>query len=398
MNIENRNEFSGGIVILNKLKQAGYQAYFVGGCVRDYVLKKPIKDIDITTNATPTEVQAIFDKVIPVGIAHGTVIVRKQNKSYEVTTFRNKSQANEDTFIFGKKLADDLLYRDFTMNALAMDKNGHIIDLCDGQADLQAQQIKAVENPYKRFKEDPLRMVRACRFVSQLGFSIETETMQAIKHLKSDINRVAIERLKNEMDALINGDYFPEALQYLIESELIYQFPIFKDDQRFTELLQKENSQFSSFSHMIVFLYHLHSQPSITKWVKSWNGSNNEKLLAQLLNNAVIHYKQNGITLWLVYQLHESLHKPFIQIIDTIYNESITEKQLREIKNELPIQSRKELLVNGHLLMEWFPSRRQGKWIQQMLETIEYAVVMKKINNDEQTIKEWILCHPLAIN
>src|SRR5699024_11186674 len=117
--------------------------------------------------------------------------------------------------------------------------------------------IKAVKDPYLRFKEDPLRMVRACRFVSQLNFSIEYDTMQAIKRLKTKLQQVAIERLKDEMTTLITAQYYEKGLYYLIQTELIEQLPIFNRYSDYIQLLQTETKPFASFSHMIAFLYEL---------------------------------------------------------------------------------------------------------------------------------------------
>lgn len=395
MNFNNNKQFRLALPILKKLEEAGYEAFFVGGSVRDFLLQREIKDIDITTNATPEQVKHLFSKVIPVGIDHGTVIVRKNKKSYEVTTYRNKI-SKKDTFSFGQQLSDDLMYRDFTMNALAMDKSGRIIDLFNGQVHIQKRIIKAVKDPFMRLEEDPLRMIRACRFVSQLGFSIEGNTIEAILQLKTKIKQVAIERLKDEMTALITGEHYVEGLRFLIKTELIGQFPIFKSHPQYIRLLQRERDYFTSFSHMVAFLYELQPKVSISEWMKEWNGSNKEKQMAKELASSLKYYKESGVTPWLVYKLDEAFHRPFIQIIDTIYKESITREALQTIRNKLSIQSQHDLAINGHDLMKWFPNRKPGVWIKQMIEAIEFAIVMDELKNDEKLIKEWIRCHPLA--
>lgn len=176
--------FREALAIIEKIEEAGHQAFFVGGCVRDFLLKRPIGDVDITTSAKPFEVQAIFDEVIPVGIQHGTVIIRHRGISYEVTTFRLEGeysdQRHPDSVQFIDKIDEDLARRDFTINALAMDKHGHIIDLFQGREDIEKALIRAVGNGHDRFQEDPLRILRAIRFSSQLGFQIEENTLKAI--------------------------------------------------------------------------------------------------------------------------------------------------------------------------------------------------------------------------
>src|SRR5699024_3914466 len=152
---------------------------------------RPIGDIDIATSALPEQIQAIFPQVIPVGIEHGTVIVRYNHVSYEVTTFRldgeYSDQRHPDSVQFIDRIDEDLERRDFTINALAMNKKGQIIDLFAGKKDLARKMIRTVGNGYDRFNEDPLRIIRAFRFSSQLGFSIEKETLKAIHQVKDQI-------------------------------------------------------------------------------------------------------------------------------------------------------------------------------------------------------------------
>src|SRR5690625_2251171 len=185
--------------IIDILEKHGFEAYFVGGCVRDLLLHRNVGDIDIATAASPEIIQELFPKVIPVGIEHGTVIVRHKGESYEITTFRKdgdySDQRHPDDVTFINNIDDDLKRRDFTINALAMDKQGKIIDLFSGKKDLDAKIIRSVGNPRERFMEDPLRIIRGLRFASQLGFAIETETLRQMKFLINEIETVAIERL-----------------------------------------------------------------------------------------------------------------------------------------------------------------------------------------------------------
>src|SRR5690625_2354099 len=197
--------------VIDKLEENGHEAFFVGGSVRDFLLNKEVKDIDIATSASPTVVQTLFDKVIPVGIDHGTVIVRHKGVSYEVTTFRQdgtySDQQHPDEVIFINTIEEDLKRRDFTINALAMNKQGNIIDLFEGQKDIQLKKIRSVGNARERFLEDPLRIIRALRFSSQLGFEIETETLHQMKRLNKEIETVAVERLTNEFTKLFQGEF-----------------------------------------------------------------------------------------------------------------------------------------------------------------------------------------------
>src|SRR5690625_1201737 len=187
----NWNEtFEQAVNVLSIIEQNGYETYFVGGCVRDFLLNRPIKDIDIATAALPEELMDIFDSVIPVGIEHGTVIVRFNQVSYEVTTFRHEGiytdQRRPDDVTFIRHIEEDLQRRDFTINALAMDRHGEIKDLFSGREDLDKQLIRSVGNAAERFMEDPLRMLRGVRFTSQLGFrrsEEHTSELQSRGHL-----------------------------------------------------------------------------------------------------------------------------------------------------------------------------------------------------------------------
>ena len=177
-------DFKAAIPILKKIEAAGYEAYFVGGSVRDAILGLPIHDVDIASSAYPAEIKRIFKRTADTGIEHGTVMVLDHGTGYEVTTFRTESRYQDfrrpDHVTFVRSLAEDLKRRDFTINALAVRHDGTIIDLFDGLKDLQHHQLRAVGNPHERFHEDALRMMRAVRFESQLGFGIEPATKAAI--------------------------------------------------------------------------------------------------------------------------------------------------------------------------------------------------------------------------
>jgi poly(A) polymerase/tRNA nucleotidyltransferase (CCA-adding enzyme) len=178
----------------------GFQLYLVGGAVRDYLMGKDIHDYDFATDAKPQDVQKIFKHTIPVGLEHGTVLVLFQNEEFEVTTFRNADNS------FANTIEEDLLCRDFTINAFAYDiSNGKIIDLFDGKKDLKNKTIRAVENPTARIQEDPLRMLRACRFAAVLDFNIDEQNTQAIKENVKLIENVSAERIRDEICKLMKA-------------------------------------------------------------------------------------------------------------------------------------------------------------------------------------------------
>ena len=209
--------------ILQKLTAAGFEAYFVGGCVRDFLLGNSPSDFDITTNATPEETTAVFaaDKVIPTGIKHGTVTVIHGGYPFEITTYRTETVYTDgrhpDTVEFSRKLSDDLCRRDFTVNAMAMGLGGDVVDLYGGRADLEKGVIRAVGEPRRRFTEDALRILRAFRFASKLGFEIEEKTLGAASELASRLSLVSRERIFAELEKLLLGKSATEVLGVMQE-------------------------------------------------------------------------------------------------------------------------------------------------------------------------------------
>ena len=196
---------------LERLEQAGYEAWLVGGCVRDRLMGREIHDYDLTTSATPAEVEAVFtgEKVIETGIAHGTVTVLLHGVPVEITTFRAESGYSDhrhpDAVSFTRSLRDDLARRDFTVNAVAMDARGALCDPFGGQADIQAGILRAVGDPVERFSEDALRILRALRFSSVLGFAVEKNTAAAFAQLRGQLAYVSAERIYTELTKLLCG-------------------------------------------------------------------------------------------------------------------------------------------------------------------------------------------------
>ncbi|OOM09121.1 CCA tRNA nucleotidyltransferase [Clostridium saccharobutylicum] len=209
--------------ILNKLNNNGYEAYIVGGCVRDSLLKKKPKDWDITTKAKPEQVIELFEKVILTGIKHGTVTVVINKEGYEVTTYRTDGQYEDNRHPkkvkFVTSLKEDLARRDFTINAMAYNEENGLIDYFEGIEDLSKKIIKTVGNPNKRFNEDALRMLRAIRFSAQLDFEIEESTIDAIKHLRNNIENISKERIREEFNKILI--YKPNNINILKECGLL---------------------------------------------------------------------------------------------------------------------------------------------------------------------------------
>lgn len=211
--------------ILSKLGEAGYEAYIVGGCVRDALLEHEPNDWDITTSALPAQVKEIFKKTFDTGIQHGTVTVLLKEGQYEVTTYRidgiYEDSRHPREVTFTSNLEEDLRRRDFTINAMAYHPEVGIVDPYDGLGDLEASVIRAVGNPDERFDEDALRIMRAVRFSAQLGFAIDPETALALKKFAPRLTEISNERIRDELVKLLVSPY-PE------EFEVLYNMGITK--------------------------------------------------------------------------------------------------------------------------------------------------------------------------
>ena len=200
---------SGAKRIISVLADNGYEAYIVGGCVRDALLGRVANDFDITTSALPSEVKELFSKTVDTGIKHGTVTVICEDGPYEVTTYRidgeYRDMRHPVSVSYTDKLADDLLRRDFTVNAMAYNDSFGIADVSGGMADLAAGVIRAVGDASVRFTEDALRVLRGIRFASVLGFSIEESTALAIREKAPNLCGVSAERIYTEWYKLVGG-------------------------------------------------------------------------------------------------------------------------------------------------------------------------------------------------
>ena len=196
--------------IISILDKEGYEAFAVGGCVRDSILDRNPDDWDITTSAKPEDVKRIFNRTFDTGIEHGTVTVRMSGESYEVTTYRiegeYKDSRHPESVEFTSDLKEDLMRRDFTINAMAYNDKVGLVDEFNGIKDLQNKTIRCVGNPKERFGEDALRILRAVRFAAQLGFEIDKETQDAMKELAPNLENISAERIQTELEKLIMSD------------------------------------------------------------------------------------------------------------------------------------------------------------------------------------------------
>ena len=214
-------------IIINILEKAGYEAYAVGGCVRDALLGRTPNDWDITTSAKPEQVKALFHRTVDTGIAHGTVTVLLEKEGFEVTTYRVDGEYEDGRHpkevTFTACLEEDLKRRDFTINAMAYNPRKGLVDLFEGQKDLENKVIRCVGDPLERFTEDALRIMRAVRFSAQLGFSLEEETRKALSVLAPNLKHVSAERIQVELVKLLVSPH-PDYLRIAYEAGVTREF------------------------------------------------------------------------------------------------------------------------------------------------------------------------------
>lgn len=219
--------------IIRTLQEHGYDAYAVGGCVRDSLLFRIPADWDITTSAKPMEVKKIFKRTVDTGLQHGTVTVLIEKEGFEVTTYRIDGEYEDSRHpkevIFTGNLEEDLKRRDFTINAMAYNNETGLVDLFSGREDLQNKVVRCVGNPQERFTEDALRILRAVRFSAQLGFSIDEKTKEAAKELAPTLQKISAERIQTELLKLLisaNPQYLKIAWELGITKVVLPEFDV----------------------------------------------------------------------------------------------------------------------------------------------------------------------------
>lgn len=234
--------------IIGVLMENGYEAYAVGGCVRDSILGRVPGDWDITTSALPMQVKGLFRRTVDTGIQHGTVTVMLGRNGYEVTTYRidgkYEDSRHPESVEFTPKLEEDLKRRDFTINAMAYNDEHGIVDIFDGVGDLQRKIIRCVGNAHDRFDEDALRILRAVRFSAQLGFGIEENTAGAAKELAVNLKRISSERIHTEFNKMLKSahpDYFSVADAIGIMEIVLPEYHVMSaEDKAFVGALARE--------------------------------------------------------------------------------------------------------------------------------------------------------------
>lgn len=398
MSIQKEPLFLEALPVMQQLVDAGYEAYFVGGSVRDMLLHKPISDVDIATSATPQEVKEIFPHTVDVGIEHGTVMVIYHKEGYEVTTFRTEEGYEDfrhpDKVTFVRSLEEDLKRRDFTINALAIGIDDQLMDFFDGIGDLERQCIRCVGDAKERFNEDALRMFRAVRFVGQLGFQVEEETKNAISLLKMNLSKVAVERMKVEFEKMIQSSYRKDALKLFVETGLYQACPLFDGKgEILLKLAEFPIKEMSVLQAWILFVDELKlSDKEVTHLLKSWKSSNEQ------IRDVLVGYrtyrarKEEGWNFFLAYDCPYEVACEVEQLL-IVQDKSSSMEGLEATYHSLPIRSMNDIHLNGHDIIRILKLDKKGPIIGQVLKTVEKMILEQSISNDAEVLETYVLAH-----
>ena len=380
------NYLEAGIEVIKLIEMNGYEAFFVGGFVRDYLLGVEINDIDITTNALPSQISNIF-KVVNTGIKYNSVTIEYEGYSFETTTYRIEGayvDYRHPTYEVGKSLSDDLRRRDFTINAMAMNRNMEVIDLFGGLNDLKAKIIKTVNDPQKRFTEDALRMLRAAYFAAKLGFSIDNETLCGMRKCGHLIQNLSLDRISWELEKLVNSKYPMTGINYLIETNIAPYLSYFKNA---IYLLKEKNISNITWPLFVSIAYFDNLDELLLLHLK--NNLGNQIKNAILL---AIKIKKNNFDRIELFENGEIICKLANDINVLLFDSKDKSEYIKKEYELLPIHSMSELSVNGNDVLENVVIKDK-KDINMILQSIKRLVLLGKLDNNKECIIKYIKRH-----
>ncbi len=426
------------ITVINRIKENGYEAYVVGGCVRDYLLGQCPNDFDVTTSALPEEIMKIFSdkKQITNGLKHGTVTVVIDYQPVEITTYRvdgdYQDHRHPENVTFTACLSDDLSRRDFTINAMAYSPDTGIIDIFGGAVDLKNGIIRAVGDPYKRFDEDGLRILRALRFASRYNFDIDKTTADAIHSLKHLLGSISAERIQVELCGILIGQCYnvlhnfsdviceiiPEMTECIdfeqhskYHDRTVYEHIITATSEaerdivyRLTMLLHDIGKPACFFTEDGVGHFYGHSKVSreiaekVLTRLKFSNKIRDEVLFLvekhsitmndtdQYVKKALMKYGEERFFKLLKVHIFDNLGKAQWCITENRHFEAIAQRARRHLENQ-PVLTAKSLAVNGRDIMAL---GYEGNEIGRMIDFLLDAVSDDLVENDKDSLIEYI--------
>ena len=370
---------SNSLKVIDIINKNNGEAYLVGGCVRDMVLKEKPHDEDLTTSLTPDQVTNIFEKegykVIPTGLQHGTVTVMMDGEGYEITTFRKDSTYSDgrhpDSVEFSTDVNDDCSRRDFTFNAMYYDGK-EIIDTYNGQKDIEDKVIRTVGNPDERFNEDALRMLRAIRFSSKLNFTIAPEVIKSIKKNKSLINKISKERISSELTKTLQGPNRIYAIKELQKTGLLKEIIPEVDNKNLKNKLDLMGRCPSD--HQIQFAI-LFSETDANDLCRRLKLSNEDR---ETIVNLSKHIKKPSCSAEEFIYSNQDLSDEEFNKLQIIWNDNI-------LKNTLKRPHRiRDLSVNGDdLIALGYKGKEVGKQLNKLLK----VSIFEHTNNRNKLLK-----------
>ncbi len=384
--MQNNKEWQAAYSVIEQLENAGFEAVIVGGAVRDVILGRPAHDVDVATNAMPDEVKSVFNHTVDIGIQHGTVLVIVPAGSVEVTTFRTDGEYTDhrrpEKVQFVRSLKEDLQRRDFTMNAIAMRRDGSFVDFYGGRQDIEAGVIRAVGDAQKRFSEDALRMLRAVRFSAQLGFLIDSETLKAMQNKADTISWIAKERIKAELDKLWVGQDVFNGIKKLEESNLVnYLSGTFQAG---------DWCEFNTQDKLLGWAYFAVLQGDQWREVLSnYRLSNKEMAFVKAVLAALQALKNGWANMDYFSHTQQELEAACYFAKLRQLDAQMPQQSIQDIQTKLPIRHKRELIVDGTDLLKW-SGKKGGPWVKEALQAMLEAVVNGELQNDRQQIKHWI--------
>ncbi|VGQ49711.1 CCA tRNA nucleotidyltransferase [Streptococcus pyogenes] len=389
------SEFQKALPILTKIKEAGYEAYFVGGSVRDVLLERPIHDVDIATSSYPEETKAIFNRTVDVGIEHGTVLVLENGGEYEITTFRT-----EDVYVdyrrpsqvsFVRSLEEDLKRRDFTVNALALDENGQVIDKFRGLIDLEQKRLRAVGKAEERFEEDALRIMRGFRFAASLDFDIEAATFEAMRSHSPLLEKISVERSFTEFDKLLMAPHWRKGISAMIACQAYVYLPGLKQQEAGLNHLivsLKDNFTFSDHHQAWAYVMISLAIEDPKSFLKAWKTSNDfQRYVTKLIALYRIRQERSFEKLD-IYQYGKEMAS-LVEGLRKAQSLSVDMDHIEALDQALAIHNKYDIVLNGSHLIKDF-GMKPGPQLGLMLEKVELAIVEGRLDNDFTTIEAFV--------
>lgn len=353
------------IKVLHEITEHGYTAYIIGGFVRDYLLDIESNDVDIATNATPKQLQEIFEDAVIKTTDYGSITVMKKNIRYEITTFRKEIKYIDHRkpveIEYVDDLHTDLKRRDFIINSICMDENKEIFDYLDGRKDIEKRLINTIGNAKEKFEEDSLRILRAIRFATILNFDLSNEVKQAINETKHLLKELSYNRKKEELDKIFASSYVENGIRLLLEFGLDKELEL----ERLKDIKNTDS---------------LISVWSILNVVDIYPFNNTEKELIKNINEAIKLNNLDPMTLY-KYGLYVNSVAGAIKGID--------KKEITESYNSLIISSRDDIDITSQEIISIL-QKEPGKFISDIYNDIEEEILYSRLTNDKEKIVKYI--------